>query len=122
MTEIWYVDQQTGTCRGSRLLKGLWHKKLRNSCTHCAWCQRRFTTKSWGRATIDHILPTSLKGRDARENIKVSCAWCNEGRASVGHCIVALVCLESIVGHDVGKIARYYYWSLIKDVEKLIKP
>jgi 5-methylcytosine-specific restriction endonuclease McrA len=106
MAQIWWVDENGAEERPPR---ANWQKRLRRGHSRCQWCGRNVFPRA-GRfsPTIDHIVPVSQGGKNIRENAKVSCIWCNEGRAAVGHCIVTLTCINAIVGSSLSKIAVFY--------------
>lgn len=49
-------------------------------------------------ASVDHVLPQNAGGTDVIDNLKLSCGWCNQGRAITGDCIGALACAKAVVG------------------------
>lgn len=93
--------------------RGEWRKHVRQSKKFCEWCGRpvytgKYPGKGARKATLDHIIPICWKGKDCQQNVKVSCGYCNEGRAATEHCIVSFICIKTIVGPSISQIAKYY--------------
>src|SRR3990167_157951 len=59
-----------------------WRKKRRQkwfatTSGHCTYCGKKLT---WQTAERDHILPRTLGGTDAPENIAIACRKCNASK------------------------------------------
>jgi hypothetical protein len=112
--QIWIVTKTSVRLQPHR--GGKWHARMRHSVTRCKWCHCLMTRSGTHVATIDHIQPRCHNGPNTKENVKVSCEWCNSGRAAVDHCYLTLICISSILNsQDLRLIARYYQASLKKD-------
>lgn len=59
-------------------------KRQRN---RCYWCKEQMSRKSGHprQCTLDHIVPRSVGGGGAIENLVASCRTCNEARGSTPH-------------------------------------
>lgn len=56
--------------------------KIRNNRDTCFYCERKFTFKDYGERnailkTVDHIVPESKGGKDAKINTVACCHHCN---------------------------------------------
>ena len=56
-----------------KLRKKLWEKQRRT----CCWCKREIP---FSFATLEHLLPKGLGGKETKQNFKVACASCNRER------------------------------------------
>ncbi len=62
---------------------GAWRRKLRRQLfagrrrVRCCFCGRELTFR---KATLEHVVPRSLGGPNVLQNLRISCARCNNER------------------------------------------
>lgn len=72
---------------------------------HCVWCRTPLTYQSI-HATLDHIRCRSHGGADALDNLVLSCAACNHGRADAPASSWLDTCLDAGQSVDIDAVLR----------------
>jgi hypothetical protein len=63
----------------------------------CYWCGARLKRRGMRQRTVDHLVPRSRGGTNARENTVAACHACNQTRNLFGHCPGALACWLTVL-------------------------
>lgn len=73
-------------------------RRMVRSWPFCFYC---WTKLDFDTATIDHLLPVSMGGRDIRENFVLACEPCNRAKGNLlDHRLIDLYIYRKLVADD----------------------